>query len=153
MIEYKGGKCENCNLKIEDCHYSVFDFHHLNPKEKDISFRGVKSWHWDRIKAEIDKCKLLCSNCHRMEHASINGWGECKRISGIRKSREVKYCICGIEIELTSIMCIKCNAFSKRKNERPEKSILLNQISELGYVGTGKIYNVSDNSIRKWIKV
>ena len=44
-------------------------------------------------------------------------------------------------------------AFShERKVERPGYEILLNDISELGYVGTGKKYGVSDNAIRKWIR-
>jgi hypothetical protein len=40
----------------------------------------------------------------------------------------------------------------KRKAIRPEKEVLLKQIDELGYCGTGRIYNVSDNAIRKWVK-
>lgn len=36
--------------------------------------------------------------------------------------------------------------------ERPNLETLLNEIEKLGYVGCGKKYNVSDNTIRKWIK-
>lgn len=39
-----------------------------------------------------------------------------------------------------------------RKVDRPDLNILLEQVKNLGYTGTGKIYGVSDNSIRKWIK-
>jgi hypothetical protein len=39
-----------------------------------------------------------------------------------------------------------------RKKERPHLNVLIKDVSELGYVGTGKKYGVSDNSIRKWIK-
>ena len=39
--------------------------------------------------------------------------------------------------------------FRKVKN-RPEYQQLLNEINELGYRGTGKKYNVSDNAVRKW---
>lgn len=69
MIEYKGGQCVDCNLKLEDSHYSVFDFHHLDPKEKDKDFKKIKYRKWERIKEELDKCVLLCSNCHRIRHA------------------------------------------------------------------------------------
>lgn len=75
MIEYKGGKCIKCDLKIEDSHYAVFDFHHVDPSEKDQNFRSIKSQKWETIRKELDKCVLLCSNCHRIEHASINKWG------------------------------------------------------------------------------
>jgi hypothetical protein len=74
MIEYKGGKCEHCPLTLKKSHYAVFDFHHVNPKEKDVNFTKIKFQSWEKIKNEIDKCKLLCSNCHRLEHAKIEGW-------------------------------------------------------------------------------
>jgi len=73
MIDYKGGKCERCNLKLEDTHYSVFDFHHINPKEKDIKFDRIKYQKWEVIQNEIDKCQLLCANCHRITHAELGG--------------------------------------------------------------------------------
>jgi predicted HNH restriction endonuclease len=74
MINYKGGKCERCPLKLEDSHYSVFEFHHTNPKEKDINFKRIKMFKWGKIKNEIDKCMLVCSNCHRIIHAEIRGY-------------------------------------------------------------------------------
>jgi hypothetical protein len=41
----------------------------------------------------------------------------------------------------------------QRRVERPNKDVLLKDIKELGYVCTGKKYGVSDNAIRKWLKV
>lgn len=73
MINYKGGKCERCSLRLEDTHYSVFDFHHLDPKEKDANFDRIKYKKWEVIQKEIDKCKLLCANCHRITHAELGG--------------------------------------------------------------------------------
>lgn len=66
-IEYKGGKCERCgyNRCIE-----ALEFHHLNPEEKDFQFSGngnCKSW--NTVKKELDKCILVCSNCHREIHS------------------------------------------------------------------------------------
>lgn len=74
MINHKGGSCERCGLNINDTHYSVFDFHHKNPEEKDINFDKIKYQKWEKIEKEIEKCKLLCSNCHRIEHAEIGGY-------------------------------------------------------------------------------
>ena len=74
MIKYKGSKCVECGLNIKDSHYSVFDFHHINPNEKDTIFNRIKYQKWDKIKLEIDKCELLCSNCHRLKHSKIEGW-------------------------------------------------------------------------------
>jgi transposase-like protein len=40
----------------------------------------------------------------------------------------------------------------RRKVSRPDLETLLNDIEELGYLGTGRKYGVSDSAIRKWIK-
>jgi hypothetical protein len=52
----------------------------------------------------------------------------------------------------TSKMCLECNYIKNRKIERPNLEQLKKDIDELGYSGTGRKYNVSDNSIRKWLK-
>lgn len=68
-LEYKGDKCEKCgyNKCIE-----ALDFHHINSEEKDFSLsdRDIKL-DWELIKKELDKCILLCANCHREIHAKF----------------------------------------------------------------------------------
>jgi hypothetical protein len=49
-------------------------------------------------------------------------------------------------------MTKKCNELKQRKVKRPSQEQLIKDIKELGYKGTGRKYNVSDNSIRKWEK-
>jgi hypothetical protein len=64
-VEYKGGKCENCGGEF---HPSVFDFHHVNPQEKEFRISQLMRYTWEKQKVELDKCVLLCANCHRLEH-------------------------------------------------------------------------------------
>lgn len=64
LVEYKGGKCERCGY--DKC-IKALEFHHLNPKEKDFTISG-KSWSFERLKKEVDKCILVCSNCHSEIH-------------------------------------------------------------------------------------
>lgn len=66
-INYLGGKCGVCG---EDDIY-VLDFHHENSTEKEfqISLVGIHK-SWDKIKEEIEKCNLLCRNCHIKVHFS-----------------------------------------------------------------------------------
>ena len=67
LVEYKGGKCERCGYN--KC-IGALEFHHLNPDEKDFtissSHLGVKPI--ETFYKEVDKCILLCANCHAEEH-------------------------------------------------------------------------------------
>jgi 5-methylcytosine-specific restriction endonuclease McrA len=70
-VEYKGGKCVLCGL-TDDC-YEVYDFHHRDPAQKDVSISVLIkklqcSTLTDPLKLELDKCDMLCSNCHRRVH-------------------------------------------------------------------------------------
>lgn len=68
-IEYKGGKCEMCGYDRCD---AALEFHHKNPSEKDFSLAHVKLTSFsDKIRQELDKCMILCANCHREEHIRI----------------------------------------------------------------------------------
>lgn len=65
-VEYKGGKCERCGYS--KC-IGALEFHHINPAQKDFSISHVKSYAFSQtIKDELNKCNLLCANCHREEH-------------------------------------------------------------------------------------
>ena len=64
LVEYKGGECEICGYK--KC-IDALEFHHRYPNEKDFTISG-KSWSFERLKNEVDKCILLCSNCHKETH-------------------------------------------------------------------------------------
>jgi hypothetical protein len=63
-VALMGGKCNDCGGTFPA---PVYDFHHLDPSEKDMNpsdaLTSVKHW-----KDEIKKCVLLCANCHRMRH-------------------------------------------------------------------------------------
>ena len=60
-MEYKGGKCIVCGYNR--C-ITALEFHHLDPSEKDFAIGG-KTIAWDKLKVELDKCVLVCANCHR----------------------------------------------------------------------------------------
>ena len=64
-VEYKGDKCFDCSKSFPDC---VYDFHHLDPAEKDTNPSTLLRNGFDNAKVELNKCILLCSNCHRIRH-------------------------------------------------------------------------------------
>ena len=40
-------------------------------KEKDFNIGQFITCSWDKVKKELDKCLMLCANCHRIEHDRI----------------------------------------------------------------------------------
>jgi|SRR3989338_10917330 len=68
-IEYKGGKCQICNYNK---YPGGLDLHHINPKTKEFGI-GEKGYtrSWEKVKTELDKCALVCANCHRKLEAGI----------------------------------------------------------------------------------
>lgn len=68
-VEHKGGQCQLCGYRR---FIGSLDLHHLDAKMKDfaISAGGVTR-SWKRVRAEIEKCILLCANCHREVHGGI----------------------------------------------------------------------------------
>lgn len=70
-VDYKGAKCEHCSY---DKYIGALEFHHKDPNQKEFTIAKVNQTKFnDKIKLELDKCLLLCANCHREEHARISG--------------------------------------------------------------------------------
>jgi hypothetical protein len=55
-------------LKCGENRNHLLDFHHTDPSQKDFQISQGERYGWERIKQEIDKCIVLCSNCHRDFH-------------------------------------------------------------------------------------
>ncbi len=64
-IEYKGGKCQTCGYN--KCKNALV-FHHRDPKEKEFNLSWFWSNSWESLQEELNKCDLLCSNCHQEFH-------------------------------------------------------------------------------------
>jgi hypothetical protein len=69
IIEYKGSKCQVCGYKK---YAGAFDLHHLDHTKKEfgLSVRGLTR-SLEKLKAEADKCVLVCANCHREIHGGV----------------------------------------------------------------------------------
>ena len=69
LIEYKGGKCCICGYNKYD---GALDFHHVDPEKKEFAIaQRLINISWEKVVKEIDKCILLCANCHREFHAGL----------------------------------------------------------------------------------
>lgn len=71
-IEYLGGKCDHCGFIG---HYSSYDFHHINYLEKEFDWSKARKKSFEKIKPELNKCIVLCRNCHQMIHTKLNNDG------------------------------------------------------------------------------
>lgn len=63
-IAYLGGKCVHCQFD----NMAALDFHHRDPKKKSYKISGHYRFRWKELRKELDKCSLVCANCHRIIH-------------------------------------------------------------------------------------
>lgn len=73
MIEYLSDKsCVKCGMNDP----RVLEFDHIDPETKviDISKAFKNTMKWEDILLEIEKCQLLCANCHKIKTAEQNNW-------------------------------------------------------------------------------
>ena len=141
LVEYKGGKCERCGY--DKC-IDALEFHHLNPDEKDFGVSCGDTRSLEKLKAEADKCIMVCANCHREIHAE-------ERERKILERDEKK-----IENEITFF---NNSAKNKRLQSRKlikEKLILSEIVNDIDKKipkkDIAKKYNVSAKVIKTFLK-
>ena len=158
-IEYKGNKCSICDYN--KC-IGALEFHHLDPNEKEfgISAKGYTR-SWELVKKELDKCILVCSNCHRELHYTkeieivekqYTILEEDKKIENKNKKYFCSNCSKELSENTKTGLCSECYKITTRKIERPLKEELFEMIKIKPFTEIGKVYGVTDNSIRKWCK-
>lgn len=152
-IIYKGGKCCICGYNKYN---GALDFHHIDPNEKSFTIGSYGHCRaWKKVQKELDKCILLCSNCHKELHGGLITVDMSHQKTIIIKEiiKKIKCIDCGKIIDYKATRCVKCSLIIKRKvKNRPTKENLLKELKTTTFVALGKKYNVSDNAIRKWIK-
>lgn len=157
LIELKGGCCEKCGY---DKNVAAFDFHHKDPKEKSyqLNMRRLSNSSMLKLMVEVEKCELLCANCHRELHSPDLEIVKVKEliknvddsILEIKKVGKPKCIDCNTEINYTHKRCVTCSNKNKRKVERPKLEVLLEEIKEHSQEWCAKKYGVSRSSIRRW---
>lgn len=129
---YKIYKCENCNLEKWLGSPIPLELHHIDG---------------NRYNNNLDNLQILCPNCHAKTD-NYSGRGTLKQ----KREKKEYRCNCGKNILKESKSCKDCFKNNKiSQSKHIDLDVLLVQIRENGYVGTGRIYGVSDNCIRKWV--
>jgi len=70
LFEYAGSACQHCGISDVN-RPEIYEFHHINPAEKEYQIAGLMRCKWERLIAEADKCIMLCANCHKTEHKRL----------------------------------------------------------------------------------
>lgn len=67
IIQERGSRCEKCGY---DKNLAAIEFHHRDPEEKlfQIDLRAFSNTKLETLRLELDKCDMICANCHREEH-------------------------------------------------------------------------------------
>ena len=70
LVVLKGGKCLHCSITYDGNNACIFQFHHQNPAEKlfNITTGTISNKNMKDILKEVEKCVLLCANCHALHH-------------------------------------------------------------------------------------
>lgn len=161
LIEYKGGKCEKCgycNLN----YLRVFEFHHKNPSLKDFTISG-KSWSYEKLQAEVDKCIMLCSNCHKELHEDLDRNSRAARQSTERpkgwrsRTSKLKPCFyCNTETKNAKFCSQECvikhNSETRTTPNKPSKEELFELKKTMNNIQISKLFSVSEATIRDWYK-
>ena len=157
LVYVMGGKCVLCGY--DKC-MSALEFHHVDKskKERQLSTGNYRKWE-DDIE-EVKKCALVCSNCHREIEAfgldvdisfDQEKYEEITAKKAQEKERKINYCRkCGVEIDRDAFYCKLCWPTLSRKVERPSREKLKDLIRSNSFLTLSKMFDVSDNAIRKW---
>lgn len=158
-IKYKGKICAHCG---KEYHPSLCEFHHVDPNQKEETWYKMRSWPDTKIATELNKCLLLCANCHREVHYKENKFPNFDEVGKLGDpylfNEKVIYqktlpvaptCInCGKNVSKKGKRCISCNAKYQEKINWPSDEVLLLMLSESNFFALGRKLGVTDNAIR-----
>jgi len=67
FVNLKGGCCQICGYNKN---LAALQFHHREPSKKELKLdlRHFSNNSIQKLKVEVEKCNLLCANCHLEEH-------------------------------------------------------------------------------------
>jgi len=158
---YKGNCCVICGYNRS--RYSL-TFHHIDPEKKDFGIStGIRSW--SKLQKELDKCVLLCANCHGEIHEGItilSNFGPTPE-EGLKLIKEAGFKIidssqlssqrcrtCGTPITKKATECKPCHASKQRtKINWPTSDELYRRVVQSSRHQVAKELGVSDNAIKK----
>ena len=164
-VDYKGGKCEGCGYSKN---IAALDFHHRDPSEKDFQISRGNYLGWKRLVPELDKCSLLCANCHREEHDALRAsrLEEQKRLAREQCQpknpsvlipcpqcgKEFSLAHCKVEVRENPCCSCECSAKNQEKVIWPPSDLLRVMVWKKPVLQVAKDLGVSDAAVKKRCK-
>lgn len=161
IILAMGKYCQCCGYDKCD---AALELHHIDPTEKELSFGRIRAnpISWNKICKELQKCILVCANCHRELHNNERTLPDKYAIfdNNFLAYKKVEYAIiskcpiCGNDKPKNLITCsLKCSAVKRFKVEWDKWDLndLIN-IKKLSMCKIADLIGVSDNGVRKRAK-
>lgn len=139
-------KLYDAGLKLRECELCGQN-EEWNGKKMSLILDHINGVNTDN---RIENLRIVCPNCNATLDTHCS-----KNISKYRLYLKIENnkCIdCDKEIFRGAKRCIECNSIYKRITERPNYDILKEEVDNFGFCATARKYNVSDNTIRKWLK-
>jgi len=159
LINKKGGCCMICGYANN---LAALEFHHRDPSQKEyqLGVRKISNSSIIDLMVELDKCDLLCSNCHKETHYKDLEFSKVElliesvdnSVLEIKKYEKPKCIDCKCEVNYGSERCTNCNNFHKRKVVRPCLGDLINELKIHSQEWCAKKYGVSRSTIKRWLK-
>ncbi len=155
IVEAFGGECGICGYSR--CQEAL-ELHHLDPQVKELSFNRIiaRACNWVKVVAELRKCVLLCSICHREYHFGVVEIpSDIKRFDenfADYKVLQMESCpVCGELKKKGTITCSRSCAIKKSyKIDWPENLPAL--IAGSSMVSLAQKLGVSDKAIAKRLR-
>lgn len=153
LIYTFGSKCSICGYNKN---ISALEFHHSDPTEKEFDLSKNIDCSYEKLLKEVEKCILICANCHRELHhpdLEIQQFSEIN-LNSIEIIKEKRTCsICNNEISSSSTgLCKDCYDKSRINKNKPSKEELLELIKLNSFLKLGKQFGVSGTIIGRWCK-
>lgn len=143
-VEYKGGKCEICGY---DRCMSVLSFHHEDPSQKDFGISGGSTTrNFEKLKPELDKCVLLCANCHLEKHEEEN------KVKNEIRREELKRASAENNVAASKNRSERIIAYNVTRSKCPSKEKLEELVSTKTNSQIAKLFDVSISVITNWCK-
>lgn len=159
-VQYAGGKCVICGY---DRCLRALVFHHTDPEQKEYGIGGYACCSPETLRDEIDKCVLLCSNCHAEVHEGVAvlpailppKQPEFLLRNPIQKRAPAFCADCGKKVSFSSIRCQRCESLMRRGKSTkivwPPLEKLLALLATTSRVQVARQLGVSDTAVRKHI--